>query len=475
MSVPARGLSALLALAAAACLDLEEPELGTTAVPQIMLNQIMLNQIMLNGLTGTVENLQHLSTSPLADHTFGPDGPLSMALHDPDARVFMEYLVGCALSPDQEVSWQDPFSLAEHSWRGALGLCPAWATGAPSVDCQEVVSACLLARENAHGKSVAVSSRGARPTKAGPAALPLAAEVPPKATDIDGKPIASFEPCAEPAAGAERDCGWSASSSRLGLCSPGKAVTLHCQEQDGPLVLRVCDGIEGCDAGAPTNLAQALLCAPSSPTELEFVCGDSGAFAAMLGPDEVEGDDDDTWTGAVTSSAGAILPASEGELFQVAEGAWYGNLFAPRWRHPGITRAVRSNGDIVTKFDIASWGDVVYQDTHACYAPGWTAPKAYLHERLCALVTDDQNVVLELCLSSSVGPCSPAEGGACATDDGEPSFGDGDFAQCEDSHGVVRSWPLTGYLHDACDVVDHPKLCARRSHEPRPRHDLALR
>jgi hypothetical protein len=73
---------------------------------------------------------------------------------DPYAREFMEYLVSCALPADDDLTW------GIQKWDGSLGLCPSWKNSAPDEDCQELVSACLLARTNAYGTSVPVSLRG---------------------------------------------------------------------------------------------------------------------------------------------------------------------------------------------------------------------------------------------------------------------------------------------------------------------------
>lgn len=77
---------------------------------------------------------------------------------DPYAREFMDYLVSCALEDGDSVSWSGG-GLSE-TWEGALGLCPEWGWSAPGQECQELVSACLLARTNAYGQSVEISLRG---------------------------------------------------------------------------------------------------------------------------------------------------------------------------------------------------------------------------------------------------------------------------------------------------------------------------
>ncbi|WP_438030826.1 hypothetical protein [Sorangium sp. So ce233] len=121
-----------------------------------------------------------VTTKPLKDRPGGPgrlvdQGTLHKALLDPAAREVMKDLVECALGSHQTVSWtagaQEWSPTAEESaevsragqltWRGVgAGLCPAWATGAPDARCQELVSACLLTRNNAMGRIQDISLRG---------------------------------------------------------------------------------------------------------------------------------------------------------------------------------------------------------------------------------------------------------------------------------------------------------------------------
>lgn len=77
---------------------------------------------------------------------------------DPYSREFMEYLVSCALDENDTLNWSAG-GLSE-TWHGSLGLCQDWGRAAPDQACQELVSACLLARTNAYGQSVEISLRG---------------------------------------------------------------------------------------------------------------------------------------------------------------------------------------------------------------------------------------------------------------------------------------------------------------------------
>lgn len=150
-------------------------------------NHFQLEVLGSNLLTTNRESLRALTTSPLSTKVFAY-GTLHEALLDPNAQEVMQALVECALASDQSVSWtqtpeertalangrgasevfKDGFSwtplerLVKPSkdvsvWHGRAGLCPDWHTGAPSAACQELVSACLFARNNAFGVTVDIS------------------------------------------------------------------------------------------------------------------------------------------------------------------------------------------------------------------------------------------------------------------------------------------------------------------------------
>ena len=97
--------------------------------------------------------------SPMMDRHGNP------LTHGALAREFARYLVGCALEADQEIEISIPGS-AKEVLIGQHGLCPEWATQAPSLACQRWVSACVFARINLWGTPVAISLRGAHPALA---------------------------------------------------------------------------------------------------------------------------------------------------------------------------------------------------------------------------------------------------------------------------------------------------------------------
>ncbi|MCG8419411.1 MAG: hypothetical protein MJE77_15880 [Proteobacteria bacterium] len=122
--------------------------------------ELVGNSVMANPLT-VVELLR----TALKDIASNP--ALYEALRDPSSQRFMQYMVECALAPNQEVVY------GPTTWRGSLALCPDWHennsdwhphghNSVISSRCQEIVSACLLARNNALGEKVSISMRGFR-------------------------------------------------------------------------------------------------------------------------------------------------------------------------------------------------------------------------------------------------------------------------------------------------------------------------
>jgi hypothetical protein len=140
--------SILAALVFAGGCVAEAPELGSTeshvesqnriSLNRISLNRISLNRISLNGLTSL--------------------GGASTMLDTAENREVVSYLVQCALPEGASVTLSD--ANGTYTFDGAIGLAPNWATTAPSASEKRWVSACLLARTNAYGASVAISLRG---------------------------------------------------------------------------------------------------------------------------------------------------------------------------------------------------------------------------------------------------------------------------------------------------------------------------
>ncbi|WP_437738398.1 hypothetical protein [Sorangium sp. So ce1335] len=165
----------------------------------VIANHMTLDHLGHNLLTTNRESLEALVSHPLDDRSLADDATLHNALRDPRARETMQAIVECALGKDQPpVSWTptpediaakrdqdrarrahalgqgaagltvtrmaDPDAIIDvepRSFKGSLGLCRDWATQKPSEACQEVVSACLLARNNPAGERLDIWLQGA--------------------------------------------------------------------------------------------------------------------------------------------------------------------------------------------------------------------------------------------------------------------------------------------------------------------------
>lgn len=447
-----------LSLSMAACaMEVEgRDEASLDEAQMITLNMITLNMITLNGLTGSEEALEDLIASELTSDTFDPDtGVFPHQLNNPDTRMFLKYLAGCALAPeDPPIEFTD-INGKTHTFSGELGLCSDWAYGPPDLECQETVSACLFARNNAKGKSKMVSPRGMNVDEI---AIPTSAWVPVKTTTIKGAGIPSFGSCKAAQVGSKRDCGWVAERSMIGTCTPFNPVTLGCADDSGAVAVRVCDGLEGCSSLSPARLTDGVACGQEVAQSVSFNCGPDGAFAAMIGPvtsgEAVEG--------AFAGAVGGTFPASELALFKLREGAFFGNLFNPAAHSPDVSVTILPNGVAITDVPMTSVAIPVYLDAWACHDPNWTTPQAYMHDRLCAVVHDTEGDIAELCAATSLGSCVGGAAPRCSSPDVAPA-GDLDFGGCKDPGNAVRE-SLTVMLHQPCDLIPAGReaSCQRR-------------
>ena len=82
-------------------------------------------------------------------------------LDDPDRLATARYVVECAL-PEGVTVTTDVDGLSTN-FHGLMGLAPEWEDDACDEDCQEWVTACVLARTNVSGQSVALWLKGDHP------------------------------------------------------------------------------------------------------------------------------------------------------------------------------------------------------------------------------------------------------------------------------------------------------------------------
>lgn len=450
------------------------------AVEAPILNGLPSQRLMANALLTNPKANQALIDNPLSSASFDIDGCVTRdescpgwQLRDPFAQDFMKTLIECALEPGAGVSWTDPATNAEITWEGDLGFCPAWAASniAGDIQCQELVSACVLARNNAFGSRVVLSMRG---LVQGDEAIPLAARMP-----GDRAPgVQSFDDCPATVPGqpVDRDCGWE--QSLVGVCQAGTTVELGGTPScAGDMMIRVCDDLGACDS-ASAVIGDEQACSADQPgSDLSFPCSESNLFTVMTAPVQPGG------TGEITPAVqtAAAFPVPERELFSWPEGAYYGTLFGPGAITPRFSVVVDENGHVTYELDgeqhtryntdcnsnpdgglatrehwnqeflfgaIAAVGtDVaVYTKAYACWSPGWNLEDAYTRERLCA---GEQSS--KLCAATAVAECwngDPATSLCQVQDAAAP--GDRDYDNCQDPEGGIWANPLTVFLDEPC-------------------------
>jgi len=443
----------------------------------LVLNAISTNpSAIVTLVSGGLQNMFTSTASTYAD--------IQRQLVDPDAQQLMSYLVSCALDANSSISWKDPNSLTNPAdptsgvtriWRGKLGLCPEWKTGAPSAACKNRVSACLLARNNALGRRVELSLRGEDPSRPGLFSLEgvtLPLEHDPN-TDV---PVPSFTGCSAPSTVMSRDCGWKGDG--IGRCVPGQLVRLgagarapdQCSTgtvlgsaSGAPMMLRACADLAGCDGGSTRLLAHGANSCGTGYASVTFTCPASGFFNVLKQAY------DSTQTGTVSvveetgTPAGTRYPLSEAEVFSVREGAYYGNIFDPEAL--GATVYVDAQGKLHGKEQVIRGS--VYRKMYSCQAAGWSDAAAYATNRLCALPSSVSNcaaIPTGTCVNPSV-PTYPSS--RCEQSDGPLVEGDLDFEKCRDSTGLQWKEPITVFLHDACGLMSEPSgICKRTDTRP---------
>jgi len=279
--------------------------------------------------------------------------------------------------------------------------------------------------------------------------------------------------------GPQRDCGWKPDG--IGICdasgqvSVGAGGSLACPSStptlgssSGQVVLRVCDGVVGCDHGSTRNRGEATGSCSGTPAApvVSFTCTPGQYFSVMTAP----------WsstTASVTANV-AVTPGtfaryglSETQVYDVREGAFYGNLFGRRVNGVSTSLARGVNVDVVmvgdgrevtyevVGDDVQVTGSI-YTTMFSCFDPEWASGAAYASSRLCAMPNTTPSLSAN-CAAKVTGACfnslNPPSPGRCSIQDGPLTPGDGDYEQCKDPAGNTWMHPVTTFLHGACDTV----------------------
>lgn len=415
--------------------------------------------------------LDRLRTGPLT--TAAANEPeVSSRLPDEDTRGLIQYIVSCAndpaappVAPATQGQLQGKYL---PPWKGEMGLCGStspwpWTASGPPPACQEIVSACVLARVNKLGRRVMISTRGE------PANLfPLSSEIPVETTYRDGAAARSLAPCAL----GTTDCGFSA--RRVGRCEAGHSVVLTATGAAPGTSLRVCKGLHAChpgDAGLRHYSQWIADSAPGAPGTLTFTCPDNGPLLGGVrtgyygvlvksgaSPDPAN---NPALAGVrpldVTASEGAY-PASEAEVFTYREGAFFGNVFD--------TAALAPRGD---KDPCGGAGPALVRalggNELACFSEIWSDGLAYANDRWCAGTSCFENAPLP-CLFD-VRTTTQAANRAC---DGQSPPPGAFYDRCRGGQSSAARYPwqhpVTVYLNHPCDTItDKASSCGGWSGE----------
>lgn len=152
-----------LALVAAGCGS--QPETGATAEALLTKNGLSSNGLSSNGLSSNGMSSNGLSSNGLSSNGLSSNGLATadfLAWFEVDpvmSDMVMSYLTRCGMAAGQSLTftWDD----RTYTWRGVLGLAPAWASGQPIPPPeQQLMTACLAAHSNRFGLHVPLSVRG---------------------------------------------------------------------------------------------------------------------------------------------------------------------------------------------------------------------------------------------------------------------------------------------------------------------------
>jgi len=404
------------------------------------------------------------------------DDYVRLQLHDPAARAMMAEIIQCALPKSVAISYSDLYdNQTLYTWPGKLGLCenskplandwnrerPSWGGGGPNLSCQQLVTACVMARVNALGQSVPISLRGQK------GVLPRLNDaittdtifretLPPQvlADPAAGTPIGSFSTRCLPGP----ECDWA--PAHVGTCKPGVKLTFTAP----PLThLRVCTGIQGCNGNNADNRVYAKLILPNAP--LTYKCPENGYYSVMtyhIVPQPK--------ISAVDTANKGKYPTSEQEVFSFREGAFYGNMFEPAQlkrncevpdsdKDHRYCQRTNTGPAVSCRLTDTTCGktEIPYQHVYACYSfdpsvnggdgvqDGVQYGVQYLNARICDLQSSGT-----ACFPNAPTPCKAVTLS-------------GVYQDCQGQGGEATGYPpITTYLNDPCDLIAKDSaLCGR--------------
>lgn len=164
LSVLPQGVALLCALSLVGCLapigDETDGDVGVVQEAALTHNALTHNALTHNALTHNALSSNALTGSSLTSTSLSNNATLSAALADPDSREVLGYIVSCSLAVGSQLNVT--VEGVNYSFPGELGLVPSWGQSGGKCDsqCQERVSACVIARLDYLGEYVSISLRG---------------------------------------------------------------------------------------------------------------------------------------------------------------------------------------------------------------------------------------------------------------------------------------------------------------------------
>lgn len=454
-------------------------------------NGLSSRSFLRNSITTNPAALSIVTSMPLSNDLLAQPY-IHLQLNDVRGRAVMHEMVKCALAPSRSLTYTDAAG-ASFTWQGELGLCQRagtdvgdWSVAPPTVACQEVVTACLMARVNANAKSVPISLRG-EPAEMFPHRPVVATENTMRERrdfeedPTEGTPIDSFF---GPLCLAGHECMWA--QAYVGRCNGGTIKLAISSDQCATTPIRVCAGIHGCygpdsPVGYPSTVDYSKIWAAANgactATPLTFTCplgtDFNGFFSVMTRPPRGGGlSRVRPPSPPITRVFGdAIYPANEEKVFPYLEGAFWGNLFeanqltricqvfaaTPNYLYcmPTVPGGLPPTACPASSQEACNYPLVVpYRNVYACYAMSAATTEneavAYMNDRLCATEADDVQ-----CFPHPPQRCEARCTWNASTRQYENCAGLPDAAT-----GAVRWYsPITTYLNGPCDLLFGQSTC----------------
>jgi hypothetical protein len=157
---------ALVSLAAMGCVGAPDEDVASAQEAALISNALISNALISNALISNALISNALISNALTTQSLASGPLISSALEDPTSQEVLQFIVSCALPPQESVS----FTVDGETYTdvGGLGLAPEWGQPGGQCDetCQEWVSGCLIARLDYLGVEREISVRGANPALA---------------------------------------------------------------------------------------------------------------------------------------------------------------------------------------------------------------------------------------------------------------------------------------------------------------------